>query len=188
MPSINVDFLKLLKDDYTQYSCFVETGTSYGGTIFAMEPHFNQLHTVEFSKKYYDLAKNRYNGNKINFILGDSAIVFETLLPTIQKKTIFFLDGHYSSCDTGQSTKDCPLDEEVTHIHQLFTNEAILIIDDFRLFGVDKSNNKYGCREDWSQINKENLLSILQSRIHKVYHLDSECEKDDRLIIHINAK
>ena len=80
------------------------------------------------------------------------------------------------------------MDEEVTRIHRLFTNEAILIIDDFRLFGVDKSNNKYGCQEYWSQISKDNLLSILQSRIHKVYYLDSECEKDDRLIIHINAK
>ena len=73
-------------------------------------------------------------------------------------------------------------------LHTSFVyNEAIIIIDDFRLFGVDKSNNKYGCQEDWSQISKDNLLSILQSRIHKVYHLDSECEKD-RLIIHINAK
>jgi replication factor C subunit 3/5 len=32
------------------------------------------------------------------------------------------------------------------------------------------------------------LLNILQGRINKVYHLDSVCAKDDRLIIHINAK
>jgi hypothetical protein len=42
--------------------------------------------------------------------------------------------------------------------------------------------------EDWSKINKVSLLNILQERIHKVYHLDSTCAKDDRLIIHINAK
>ena len=35
---------------------------------------------------------------------------------------------------------------------------------------------------------EQNLLNILQPRINKVYHLDSECAKDDRLIIHINAK
>jgi len=28
----------------------------------------------------------------------------------------------------------------------------------------------------------------VKTRINKVYHLDSECSKDDRLIIHINAK
>jgi len=96
-----------------------------------------------------------------------------------------FLDGHWSSGDTGKSIKDCPLDEEIKHINNLFTNEAIIIIDDFRLFGLDKSS---GHLEDWSKINKENLLTILQPRINKVYHLDSECSKDDRLIIHINAK
>ena len=97
-----------------------------------------------------------------------------------------FLDGHWSGGDTGKSDKDCPLDEEITHINNLFQNEAIIIIDDFRLFGLDKSSGKLG--EDWSKINKENLLNILKSRIDKVYHLDSECAKDDRLIIHINKK
>jgi hypothetical protein len=186
MPSINSSFLNLLQDDYKKYNCFIETGTLNGGTTFALEPYFNTLYTIEFSEKYYNKTKNRYIGNKINFILGDSSVVFESLLPNITDKCIFFLDGHWSSGDTGNSNKDCPLDEEITHINNLFTNEAILIIDDFRLFGLDKSSGLLG--EDWSKINKEKLLTILQPRINKVYHLDSVCSKDDRLIIHINAK
>lgn len=98
----------------------------------------------------------------------------------------FFLDGHWSSGDTGRSAKDCPLVEEITHINNLFQNEAIIIIDDVRLFGLDASSGKLG--EDWSKINKNELLSIIQLRINKVYHLDSSSAKDDRLIIHINAK
>jgi len=184
MPSIDKIFLDLLEDDYTKYNCFIETGTLNGDTIFTLEPYFNKLYTIEFSEKYYNNTKNRYYGNKINFILGDSSIVFETLLPNITEKSIFFLDGHYSSGDTGQSTKDCPLNEEITHINNLFQNDAIIIIDDFRLFGLDKSTGM----QDWSEINKDNLLNILKSRINKVYHLDSECSKNDRLIIHINAK
>ena len=186
MPSLNKFFLNLLQDDYTKYNCFIETGTLNGETIFAIEPYFNKLYTIEFSKQYYNNTKNRYSGNKINFILGDSSIVFESLLSKITDKCIFFLDGHWSGGDTGQSNKDCPLEEEITHINNLFTNDAIIIIDDFRLFGLDKSSGKLG--EDWSKINKENLLNILKLRINKVYHLDSECAKDDRLIIHINAK
>lgn len=185
MPSLDISFLNLLQDDYKKYNCFIETGTLNGDTTFALEPYFNTLYTIEFSEKYYNDTKNKYSGNKINFILGDSSIVFESLLPNINDKCIFFLDGHWSSGDTGKSNKDCPLDEEITHINNLFTNEAIIIIDDFRLFGLDKSS---GLREDWSKINKENLLTILQPRINKVYHLDSSCSKDDRLIIHINAK
>lgn len=185
MPSLNSCFLNLLQDDYTTYNCFIETGTLTGGTIFSLEPYFSKLYTIEVSEKYYNDTKNKYNGDKINFILGDSSIVFEGLLPTITDKCIFFLDGHWSGGDTGHSAKDCPLYEEITHINTLFTNDAIIIIDDFRLFGLDKSSGMLG--EDWSEINKEQLLSILQRRIKTVYHLDSECSKDDRLIIHINA-
>lgn len=186
MPSLKKNLLNLLQDDYTKYHCFVETGTLNGDTIFAMEPYFNKLYTIEFSKKYYNNTKNKYSGSKIQFILGDSSIVFESLLSNITDKCIFFLDGHWSGGDTGHSNKDCPLYEEITHINNLFTNDAIIIIDDFRLFGLDSSSGKLG--EDWSKINKETLLNILQARINKVYHLDSECAKDDRLIIHINAK
>jgi hypothetical protein len=181
MPSLDYVFLNLLHDDYTKYNCFIETGTLNGDTIFSLEPYFNKLYTVEFSEKYYNNTKNKYSGSKINFILGDGSIVFENILPTITDKCIFFLDGHWSSGDTGKSEKDCPLVEEITHINNLFQNDAIIIIDDFRLFGLKSI-------EDWSEINKEKLLNILQGRINKVYHLDSVCAKDDRLIIHINAK
>jgi hypothetical protein len=181
MPSLNNFFLNLLQDDYTKYNCFIETGTYNGDTIFSLEPYFNKLYTVEFSEKYYINTKNKYNGRKINFILGDSSIVFESLLPNITDKCIFFLDGHWSGGDTGHSNKACPLYEEIECINNLFTNDAIIIIDDFRLFGLNLD-------QGWSKINKEKLLNILQGRINKVYHLDSEYAKDDRLIIHINAK
>jgi hypothetical protein len=181
MPSIDKFFLEKLHDDYKKYNCLIETGTYNGDTIFCLEPLFDELHTIEFSETHYNKTKNKYQGNKINFILGDSSVVFETLLPTITDKCIFFLDGHWSSGDTGRSTKDCPLEEEITHINNLFQNDAIIIIDDFRLFGLNRT-------EDWSKISKRNLLNILHSRIDLIYHLDSEFAKNDRLIIHINAK
>jgi hypothetical protein len=118
--------------------------------------------------------------------LGDSNIVFQNLLPTITDKCIFFLDGHHSGGDTGKSEKDCPLVEEITHINNLFQNESIIIIDDYRLFGLDSTSGMLG--EDWRDINKETILDILKSRIEKVYHLDSDMAKDDRLIIHIQKK
>lgn len=186
MPSIDKEFLDSLQDNYTNYPCFIETGTLNGDTIFAVEPYFNELYTVEFSEKYYNSTKYRYRGDKIDFILGDSSIVFESLMPKITDKTIFFLDGHWMSGDTGKSAKDCPLEEEITHINNLFKQDAIIIIDDFRLFGLDQTSGKLG--EDWSKINKENLLHILDGRVTKVYHLDSDFAKDDRLIIHIKSK
>jgi len=184
MPSLNIDFLLKLKDDYYNYKYFVETGTYNGDTIFAMEPFFDKLYTIEYSESYHNRTKNNYEGKKINFLLGDSSIVFTTLLPQIDDKSIFFLDGHWSSADTGKSAKDCPLFEEITCINRLFKNEAIIVIDDYRLFGKSKID---GQNEDWSQINKDQLLKIIESRIDKVYHLDSEYSSDDRLIIHTKA-
>jgi hypothetical protein len=180
MPSIDIDFLSKLQDDKTKYSYFIETGTFNGDTIFALEPYFDKLYTIEISEKYYNNTKEKYEGNKINFILGDSGVVLEKLLPTITEKCIFFLDGHWSGEDTGRSNKDVPLEEEITSINNFYKQNAIIIIDDFRLFGLKKG-------EDWSKISKNKLLNILSSRISKVYHLDSVISKDDRLIIHINA-
>lgn len=180
MPSIDIGFLLKLKDDYKKFPIFIETGTYEGNTILSMEPFFTKLYTIEYSEKYYNISKSKYNNNKIGFILGDSSIIFESLLPTIKDKCIFFLDGHWSSSDTGRSSKDCPLLEEITHINNLYKHEAIIIIDDYRLFG--KNNT-----EDWSQITKENIIKIIGKRMSKLYHLESELDKDDRLIIHIRS-
>jgi hypothetical protein len=43
MPSIDINFLLELQDDYKNYSCFIETGTLNGETIFYVEPYFNKL-------------------------------------------------------------------------------------------------------------------------------------------------
>ncbi len=90
MPSLCFDFLNLLHDDYKKYPCFIETGTYLGETIFALEPHFSNLYTIEISPYYHYGTKQSYSGNKINFILGDSSKVFQTLLETIPDKCIFF--------------------------------------------------------------------------------------------------
>ena len=184
MPTLDKEFLYLLQDDYTKYNVFIETGTYNGSTIFSMEPLFTTLHTIEISEKYYKNTKKRYNGDKINFLLGDSSTVLQYILPTITEKCIIFLDGHWSGDDTGQGDKDCPLIEEVTLINKLCKTESIIIIDDCRLFGKGPNN---GYNEDWSDINTTKLVGILQGRISKTYYLDTETNKDDRLIIHINA-
>lgn len=181
MPSIDINFLEKLKENYRDYKCFVETGTYAGETIFNMESLFDILYTIEIDEYTYKNTSNIYKGDKINFILGDSSKVFNFLLPLLKDKCIFFLDGHYSGGNTGKGEQDCPLNEEIKLINDKFKHDAILIIDDYRLFGI-KGN------EDWSNINKNNIISLLEGRVKYIYHLDSECAINDRLIIHISKK
>lgn len=184
MPSIDVKFLGCLKDDYKKFDTFIETGTYNGDTTFTVEPYFKQIYTIEISDMYYQRTKAKYKGQKINFLFGDSSIVLKGLLGGLSTDAIFFLDGHWSSQDTGRGVKDCPLMEEIEHINTLFKHKAIIIIDDYRLFGLSPKTSPTAT-EDWGAIRKDAILQILIGRLDQVYHLDSSYAKDDRLIIHI---
>lgn len=184
MPSIDKSFLLSLKDDYKEYSNFIETGTCYGETIFAMENFFTNLYTIEIKPEFYYQLLNYYKGNKIKFYLGDSSNVLPTILPSIIGKSIFFLDGHWSACNTGKGLKDCPLYEELNAIMSFHKEEAILIIDDVRLFGSGPNVNDEVC--NWEDISVDNVLSIVSSRMSSHYFLPSNLHPTDRLIINLS--
>jgi hypothetical protein len=189
MPDFNQNFFTLIKgyssDFFTNYPVFIETGTYNGWTTFAMEPYFKEIHTIEIKKEIYEKTKSKYNGNKIIFYLGDSSIVLKDICENVNQSSIFFLDGHWSAGDTGKGEKDCPLYEELTNIMKHFKQDAIVIIDDFRLFGKGPSTNTEVC--DWEDISKENIIKITSDRLTNIYNLPSNLQKDDRLILHIKS-
>lgn len=185
MPSLNEKFLLGLKEKYWHYPYFLETGTCTGATIFAMEPLFQNLYTIEISDTLYKETKSKYLGSKIKFIHGDSSRCLERILPKIELPCIFFLDGHYSSGNTGRGEKDCPLIEELIQIYNSFESKGIIIIDDVRLFG---RCNEPDCMEDWSDISVNKVYEILNKRITCSYFLDSEYAGNDRMVIHIQPR
>lgn len=166
------------------FHTFVETGTYRGETIFAMEPFFETLHTVEIKKEFLDACKAKYTGNKIHFHLGDSSTILPKILSNIQGDAVFFLDGHWSNKDTGRGAKDVPLFEELDSINLLLNGKALLIIDDYRLFGRHpKAFFKFKYHtEDWSGISKRSLTTRMKSRIM------SSFVHGDRFVIAIHEK
>jgi len=184
MPSIDKSFLEKLQDNFTNYPIFIETGTHIGTTTFACEPYFEKIYTIEIDKRMHRDLTSRYVGNKIDFLLGDSCEIFPTLLPKVTDPTIFFLDGHWSGRGTGRGAKDCPLLEEVSLISKLFQHEAIVVIDDYRLFG--KCPRLGTGNGDWEEITQQKILDILMPRYLNSYILDSPISPQDRLIIHIS--
>jgi len=165
------DILKSINIDKEHYPYFVETGTYLGDTILGFIDEFKKLYTIELSLNLFnEFNLKNYDKEKLVSFLGDSGVVIKDVINLIDGNTIFFLDGHYSSCNTARGKKDVPLQNELKNINDYFKYDALIIIDDLRLFGTNIT-------EDWSYINKENLLDILSHRIEKFL------EMDDRLII-----
>jgi hypothetical protein len=175
MSSLNISkittIIDELKENIEDYDVFVETGTLIGDTVIGLSSFFNELHTIELAEKYYQLSTERVKNEGLSNIktyLGDSTYVLPKIISRFNEnnKIIFWLDGHWSSGDTGKGEKDCPLIEECAAIDKNCKSEkAILLIDDYRLFG--KKLN-----EDWSDISIDgikkcfNNYTIPQQLIH----------------------
>ena len=177
MAPINYATLKknLQVDNLNNFINFIETGTYHGNTIFGMEDHFEKLYTIEVKKQFYNECKNKYNGNKIKFYLGDSGDILGDICKEIEGKTIIWLDGHYGGGTHGKGKKNCPLVEELKHIINHLQYEVIIIIDDFRCFGTNIMPLK-----------KKDLDKIVSKRLIKSYNFPSCHTKDDRLVYHIS--
>lgn len=114
---------------------FVETGTYLGDTTNAVSEYFDKIYTFEITRELVDLAKIRFaNKNNIEIIHGDSGVELEKLLPRINDKTIFWLDGHYSEgfVHAKKYNLDTPIIKE---IETIFTSnikdlDNIILIDD----------------------------------------------------------
>ena len=177
MPSLKIDdldkILNLLSKNRDKFTYFVETGTYHGDTIIEMSNYFDKLYTIELSNNLYEqFQQKNYNKEKIKSILGDSSEKISEVITELQSDTIFFLDGHFSSCGTAKGSKDVPLIEELLVINELFHKESIIIIDDFRLFNTNFS-------EDWTEITLDSVRNVIKNRIVK------EIIVNDRLVFNI---
>lgn len=181
MPSLTQSQLNALVRDYSEWSVFIESGTYRGDTVLNMEPHFDELHTIEIGQDLWKRARERYSGRKIEFHLGDSQSVLPKLLPRIRKRAIFFLDGHWSCGETSKGEIDVPLLNELRILMNSFNHEAVILIDDLRLFGSGPETSE---PVDWTSISREAVREVLRDRCVSWVE-DSET---DKLIIRLRAR
>lgn len=128
----------LLNEHEIRY--FVETGTAGGESIRKAAGLFERCYTIELIE---DRAVKENAPNNILFLTGSSPELLGDIIDEIlQTKKVdehqfvlFFLDAHYSG-DTPNETEfhECPLLDELRVIGNKHSEDAIIIIDDARLF------------------------------------------------------
>lgn len=131
---------KVLLELARKHGCriLVETGTYYGEMIAALRTSFEDLYTIELSVPLHALARRRFKGDAhIRVLQGDSGEVISTILPKLDRPTLFWLDGHYSSGITAMSERETPILQELEHILSAPDLGHVLVVDDARDFGSD---------------------------------------------------
>jgi hypothetical protein len=155
MPPLKYEDITNIISNFTQLQSiksFYESGTYYGSTSIEMQPHFNQIITVEVSVNLYKNYHQKLSAfPNISHINGASEDILYDVLNINHNEFIFFLDGHYSSGDTGSSNIEVPLLEELNCINKLYKKNGLIIIDDFNLFETTSA-------EDWSNITINNVI------------------------------
>ena len=186
MPSLTKEYLmntikgfKDSKNIFRKYAYFVETGIWKGDTTFEMEKLFEKVFAIELNKNYLEDVKSRYNGNKIKFLEGKTEELIGPLCKKLDKRTIFFLDAHTdrNPPDWLGATNYVPIFEELKDIMKNFNEEAIIIVDDVKLFGINQRG--------WKDMNEENIINIVKERLSDYYYGPSKKHEKDRMFIHL---
>jgi len=127
---------KVIKEFQKKYNIniLIETGTYKGDMVHAMKHKFKKIYSIELGIDLWKRACKRFkNQENISILQGDSGKVLVGLVPQINERALFWLDGHYSSGITSRGEKECPIFEELESILDSQINH-ILLIDDARCF------------------------------------------------------
>jgi hypothetical protein len=115
----------------------IEIGTYKGVTTRRLARYFEKVISVEIEESLYKKSQRRLAGLKnVELLLGDGT----KLLPSITERVdsaIIFLDGHFSGGETGHGSEPEPVLVEIDLIKKDIDRINAIIVDDFRLFGVE---------------------------------------------------
>lgn len=161
-----VSYRNKVKADTIEWSNFVETGTYLGECIYEMEDYgeFKNLYTVELHEQTLNETKQKRPNSKINFYLGDSGDMISEICKKLVGNTVFWLDAHehHTSVPGKADWRNgiyAPLDKELHAINTLYSDYALVIIDDRRSFGTGSLPH----------VSDASCLEILKNRTLETY-------------------
>lgn len=166
------------------FDTFIETGTFMGDTSHMASQIFNKVHTIEIFEPLYVQACQRFQNTNVEVHLGDTTQVLPTILPNATQNVVFWLDGHNSGPGTGVGQVDFPLLQECELIDKHFVGkEALILIDDVRLFGA---GHPAQIDDSLLTLTVDKVLQTFTKRTIKQHQLyPSSIATIDRLALHI---
>lgn len=97
----------------------------------ALSARFDKVISIELSKKYYDLCRNKFKKNKNVIILyGSSELLLKDAIGLAKGRITFWLDGHWSGGDTAKGSHEVPILQELEQIEKAGRKNDIILIDD----------------------------------------------------------
>jgi hypothetical protein len=113
----------------------VETGTYMGDMVWALRNDFRAIHSIELDPALANRARNRFARYKhIKIYEGDSAAVLPVIIEQLDKRALFWLDGHFSGGITAKAALETPIALELEHLLARGNPGHVILIDDARAF------------------------------------------------------
>ncbi len=141
---------------YLMPSCdLVETGSYHGKTARYFGRLGYRVVSLEPSAELLRIARaNTAKLRNVSILYGSSEALLSTVLANASSnRIVFWLDGHYSGPGTYQGQSDCPIESELESIAAAMHGFSYIriLIDDFRLFGIEKGYPPKDYLVDWAR-------------------------------------
>ena len=171
-PSPHIIKQRVLKEYGRKFSIntLVETGTYVGEMVYAVTKNFSQIISIELDNKLFEMAKNYFKDyGHITILEGDSGEILGQIIPKLDVRCLFWLDGHYSSGITAKGKLETPIISELENILENPSRDDVILIDDARCF---IGENDYPTIEELRNF-------IFEKRADVEFHI-----KDDIIRVH----
>lgn len=144
---------------------FIESGTTLGaGVTKALDAGFPEVYSIELSPQYYLKCLGKFQFDpRVHLYLGNSAEVLKKILPSIDQRATFWLDGHFCGGDSAIGATHTPILDELKAIASHHIKTHTIMIDDVRLFG----------KPEFDFIEIDEVIELLL-RINPEYHISFE--------------
>lgn len=118
-------------------SVLVETGTYLGETLMKVQYDFKTIYSIELNTAFAEEAKQYFHHNKkVKILQGDSGLILQETLASVQEPVLFWLDAHYSAGITAKSDVfgNTPIKKELEIIFNRWNKGSVVVIDDAACF------------------------------------------------------